>query len=270
MGKHTTQKDLRDVIADRRRTVHVEEPIRPTSQVEILDDGLPDRNARPSSPENESQAVAPSIQAQLDALTAVVQGLLKRPSAIDRVDHRSGNPFYARIRAAQPPAKYKAPILPVYTEKADPIRHVGKFEDQMELLEVSDDYRCRVFPTTLSNIAQEWYWKFKPNSITSWESFRKEFCRQFSAAWTPLVYANHLEDIKQGKEKSLKNYIQRFMREANRATAVGDEGKMVAISSGIIHRSPLWDSIHRNPISTLQQFLDRADKYMKLDDAIKK
>ena len=60
------------------------------------------------------------------------------------------------------------------------------------------------------------------------------------------------------------------MREANQATSVGDEGKMVAISSGITYRSPSWDSIHRNPISTLQQFLDRADKYIKLDDAIEK
>ena len=140
----------------------------------------------------------------------------------------------------------------------------------MELLGVSDDYRCRVFPTTLSDTAQEWYWKFKPNSITSWEAFRKKFCRQFNTAWTPPVYANHLADIKQGKDESLKNYIQRFMREANRETAVGDEGKMVAISARITYRSPLWDSIHRNPISTLQQFLDRADKYMKLDDAIEK
>ena len=45
---------------------------------------------------------------------------------------------------------------------------------------------------------------------------------------------------------------------------------MVAISAGITYRSPLWDSIHRNPISTLQQFLDRANKYMQLDDAIQK
>ena len=171
---------------------------------------------------------------------------------MDAIDHRSGSPFCARIRAAQPPAKYKAPVLPVYTEKADPIRHVGKFEDQMELLGVSDDYQCRVFPTTLTDTAQEWYWKFKPNSITSWEAFRKEFCRQFNTARTPPVYANHLADIKQGKDESLKNYIQRFMREANRATVVGDEGKMVAISSSIIYQSPLWDSIHRNPISTLQ------------------
>ena len=121
----------------------------------------------------------------------------------------------------------------------------------MELLGVSGDYRCRVFPTTLSDTAQEWYWRFKPGSIESWENFRKEFCRQFSTARTPPVYANNLADIKQGKEESLKSYIKRFMREANRATTVGDEGKMVAISSGIAYRSPLWDSIHRSPISTL-------------------
>ena len=45
---------------------------------------------------------------------------------------------------------------------------------------------------------------------------------------------------------------------------------MVAISSGIAYRSPLWDSIHRSPISTLQEFLERAEKYMSLDDAIEK
>ena len=76
------------------------------------------------------------------------------------------------------------------------MRHVGKFEDQMELLGVSGDYRCRVFPTTLSDTAQEWYWKFKPGSIESWENFRKEFCHQFSTAHTPPVYANNLADLK--------------------------------------------------------------------------
>ena len=60
------------------------------------------------------------------------------------------------------------------------------------------------------------------------------------------------------------------MREENRASTIGDEGKFVVISVGIIYRSPLWDSMHRNPINTLQEFLDRADKYMKLDDAIMK
>ena len=99
----------------------------------------------------------PAIQAQLDALIATVQGLAKWNTILDEVDNRSKSPFCVRIRAAQPPAKYKAPTLPVYTEKEDPIIYVGNFKDQMELLGVSDDYRCRVFPTTLSDTTQEWY-----------------------------------------------------------------------------------------------------------------
>lgn len=32
----------------------------------------------------------------------------------------------------------------------------------------------------------------------------------------------------------------------------------------------MWDSMHKNLISTLQQFLERVEKYMKLDDAMEK
>lgn len=46
---------------------------------------------------------------------------------MDEVDHMSGSPFCARTRAAQPTAKYKAPVLLVYTGKDDLIRDVGKF-----------------------------------------------------------------------------------------------------------------------------------------------
>ena len=60
------------------------------------------------------------------------------------------------------------------------------------------------------------------------------------------------------------------MNEANRATMVEDEGKFVAISTGIISRSPLWYNIHKNPINKLHEFLDIVDKYIKLNDAIMK
>ncbi|KAF4370815.1 hypothetical protein F8388_011798 [Cannabis sativa] len=138
---------------------------------------------------------------------------------------------------------------------------------EMELLIVDHEY---IFPTTLLDSAHEWYWKFKQASITSWEQFRKEFCKVFSAERIQPVYANQLADIKQGKDEFIKDYIERFIREANQASTKGDEGKFVAISTRIVYRSPLWHNIHKNPINNLQEFLDLADKYMKLDDAIMK
>ena len=65
----------------------------------------------------ETTAIPPAVQAQIDALEANVQGLKKRHSPLNEVDHRTGSPFYVRIRAAQPPAKYKTLTLTVYTGK---------------------------------------------------------------------------------------------------------------------------------------------------------
>ena len=108
--------------------------------IEIRDD-KPGEHTQPEKTEKETTVIPPAVQAQIDALTATVQGLKKRHDPLDEVDHRAGSPFCARIRAAQPPAKYKAPTLAVYTGKEDPMRHVGKLEDQMELIGVGGDYR---------------------------------------------------------------------------------------------------------------------------------
>ncbi|KAF4381812.1 hypothetical protein F8388_008988 [Cannabis sativa] len=150
----------------------------------------------------------------------------------------------------------------------------GRTSTQGDTLETSTSLGAvippEIFPTTLLDSAHEWYWKFKQASITSWEQFRKEFCKVFSAERIQPVYANQLADIKQGKDEFIKDYIERFIREANQASTKGDEGKFVAISTRIVYRSPLWHNIHKNPINNLQEFLDLADKYMKLDDAIMK
>ena len=58
------------------------------------------------------------------------------------------------------------------------------------------------------------------------------------------------------------------MRAAARAKSVGDEGKMMAITAGVKRQSPLWSSLRKNGVKTTQEFLDRADKYIKLEEAI--
>ena len=67
--------------------------------------------------EKETTVIPPTIQVQIDALAATLQGLKKRHNPLDEVDHRTGSPFCVRIRAAQLPAMYKALTLAVYTGK---------------------------------------------------------------------------------------------------------------------------------------------------------
>ena len=65
----------------------------------------------------ETTATPPAVQAQIDALEATVEGLKKWHNPLNEVNHRTGSPFCVRIRAAQPPAKYKTLTLTVYTGK---------------------------------------------------------------------------------------------------------------------------------------------------------
>ena len=58
------------------------------------------------------------------------------------------------------------------------------------------------------------------------------------------------------------------MRAVTGAKTVGDEGKMMAITAGVRHHTPLWSSLRKHGVKTTQEFLDRADRYIKLEDAI--
>ncbi|XP_062118655.1 ribulose bisphosphate carboxylase large chain-like [Humulus lupulus] len=98
--------------------------------------------------------------------------------------------------------------------------------------------------------------------------FVKEFYRQFYAGRIHPTEANQLVDIRQKEGEPLKEYIQRFMRVAARAKSVIDEGKMMAITAGVQCRSPLSSVLRKNGVKSTQEFLDRADKYIKLEEAI--
>ena len=80
-----------------------------------------------------------------------------------------------RIVVSWTPSKFKMPVLPNFIGLEDLVSHVNKFEIQMDIQKVSNDARCRIFLTTLSNTAQAWFFKFPLASIVSWEMFVKEF-----------------------------------------------------------------------------------------------
>ena len=239
------EEDLRDILNDRR-----------------------ERHGENVPPATEATAIPAAVQAQIDALNQAVQQLVRgRTSYIDH-DRRKGTLFVQRIANAETPSKFKMPTLPNFDGYGDPVSHVNKFEIQMDIQKVSEDARCRIFPATLSEAAQEWFFKFPPASIVSWEMFVREFYGQFYAGRVHPTEANQLVEIRQQDGESLKDYIQRFMRVAAGAKMVGDEGKMMAITAGVKRRSPLWKSLRKDGVRTTQEFLDRADRYIKLEEAI--
>ena len=42
---------------------------------------------------------------------------------------------------------------------------------------------------------------------------------------------------------------------------------MMAITAGVKHKTGLWKSLRKNGVRTMQEFLDRANQYIKLETA---
>ncbi|XP_062099125.1 uncharacterized protein LOC133805034 [Humulus lupulus] len=225
--------DLRDVLNDRR---------------ERHDEYAPPASVAPAIPD--------VVQAQIDALNQAVQQLVGSRTSHIEYDQRRGTPFVQRIDVAETPNKFKMPVLLNFDGYGDPISHVNKFEIQMDMQKVSDDGHCKIFPATLSDTAQEWFFKFPPASIVSWEMFVKGFYGKFNAGCVHPTEANQLVKIRQKEGEPLKDYVQCFMRATARAKTLGDEGNMMALTAGVRRHSPLWNSLRKNGVKSTQEFLD--------------
>ena len=96
-----------------------------------------------------------------------------------------------------------------------------------------EDAHCQIFPATVSDTTQEWFFKFPPASIVSWEMFVKEFYGKFYTGHVYPTEGNQLVKIHQKEGEPLKEYVQHFMQVAAGAKIVGKEGKMMALIAGV-------------------------------------
>uniref|UniRef100_A0A803NKP2 Retrotransposon gag domain-containing protein n=1 Tax=Cannabis sativa TaxID=3483 RepID=A0A803NKP2_CANSA len=132
-----------------------------------------------------------------------------------------------------------------------------------------DQADTRVFPTTLVEATQQWYFKLTPGKFDSWDSFISEFNTQFPS-FRPLPL--HLEDlfkVKQLPNEPLKDHISQFMTEATRVRGLTKEGRLAAVLGGIMPLGDLWKDIKRLMVNSMVEFLDKADGFIKLEEGVR-
>ncbi|XP_030502602.2 uncharacterized protein LOC115717767 [Cannabis sativa] len=141
----------------------------------------------------------------------------------------------------------------------------------MDLEGVRGDVCCRIFPTILSEAAQQWYFKLVPGKFSSWKAFSSKFHAQFSSSRQLPLHLGDLVEVKQRPGKPLRAYISRFMTEATKVSWVTEGGKLFAILRGIEVLGELWKDIRKNgPVDSMSDFLDRAEGFIKLEEAIQR
>jgi len=89
----------------------------------------------------------------------------------------------------------------------DPEAHLTAFHTQMMLVGGSDAVRCKLFMSTLTRMAMDWFISLPEGHITSFAHLSQLFREQYLANRAPPPVSYDLFDVKQYQGETLKEYM---------------------------------------------------------------
>jgi len=104
--------------------------------------------------------------------------------------------------------------MDAYDGTTDPDEHIENIEAVLTYRSVQGTVKCKLFVTTLQRGAVTWFKNLRRNSIDSWSDLCDEFTTHFTASRTQPKMVASLEATVQGKSEPLRDYIERFKKEA--------------------------------------------------------
>ncbi|XP_050222519.1 uncharacterized protein LOC126672609 [Mercurialis annua] len=176
------------------------------------------------------------------------------------------SPHNSEIQSVRFPSRFKLPTFEPFDGTGDPKSHISKFKTIMMLQDVTDPMLCRVFPATLKASAQKWYSCLKAGSISSFSDLASAFKARFRTNIPMQKSSSDLRKCKQGEQETLKNFVERFNKEAVQIENLNHDTAIEAMKMGTKFEE-LRDKILMKKPTTFQDLMLIAHKYVELDEA---
>ncbi|XP_011100588.1 uncharacterized protein LOC105178749 [Sesamum indicum] len=149
------------------------------------------------------------------------------------------------------------PNLPKYDGAKDPMEHLTEFDLVMNLYGQSGPINVKLFVTTLTGKAQEWFTNLPHGSIESHDHQVQKFTFHFASKRKQKRSATHLFTIRQHDNETLKNFMGRFNNETLEVQDLRID-MMVNILIHGLKKGPLASALARDPPSDLEQLMSLA------------
>ncbi|KAL0410964.1 UNVERIFIED_CONTAM: hypothetical protein Slati_3686100 [Sesamum latifolium] len=153
------------------------------------------------------------------------------------------------------------PDLPKYDGTKDPQEHVAAFELVMNLYGQSSAINAKLFITTLTGKAQEWFTSLPSGGIETFEQLIQKFTFHFASKRKQKRSATYLFNIRQREDESLKNFIGRFNNETLEVQDLRID-MMVSILIHGLKKGPFASALARDPPEDVEQLMRIAQKYI--------
>jgi hypothetical protein len=118
----------------------------------------------------------------------------------------------------------------------------------------------------LTGTARSWLNTLPNDSIRSWGELESQFARNFRSTYKRPASLEEVKSCIQGRDETLRSYIQRWSVIKNSAEDVSDERVIDAFSAGL-RRSDLVEEIERIKPRTVSELIEIANRFADGEDA---
>jgi len=169
-------------------------------------------------------------------------------------------PFSQEILDAVIPNTFAGPKV-IFTRIEDPEAHLTAFHTQMVFVGGSDAASCKLFMSTMTGMAMDWFISLPNGHITSFQQLSQLFREQYLANRAPPPVSYDLFDVKQYQGETLKEYINRFRAQVVKVGTSEEPMIVYAFRKGVCS-GPFCESIIRNRPRTFAKIRRRAVEHI--------
>ncbi|XP_056692599.1 uncharacterized protein [Spinacia oleracea] len=191
------------------------------------------------------------------------EGYMPHQEPMRRTIHPKDPPLCRGI-LEQPMEKVKMPTCK-YNGTTDPKNHSTAFEQHMMLYSDSDAMWCKVFQTTLSGVAADWYKKLPARSIFSFRQIQEDFVIRFISKVERKKTSGELMSISQRPKEPLREYLTRFNNESITIPDLQQEIAVLALLRGM-QDCEFKRYLGRKSFTLLGEALRKANEYIRSDE----
>ncbi|KAG8380729.1 hypothetical protein BUALT_Bualt06G0046200 [Buddleja alternifolia] len=271
-GPRANDEDVNQGV-DAQRFARVEDELR---ELKSLIKGLVDAwEMHPIARENSvvPKAPGPSMKKkprqkleEIDQKVGVMWKEAKNPSA--NLFSIGESPFIDRIMKEDIPTNFKV-LGESYDGTSDPRDHLESFQALMVFHGVTDAIKCRAFSATLRKSARMWFSSLPGASIRSFKQLAQEFLSHFASSKQYKKASTHLMGVCQNNNESLRDFIQRFNKEALEVQDLDKSVALAALMNGVRKSSRFAFSLAKKPPLDLADLFNRAEKNINAEEMSK-
>jgi hypothetical protein len=182
------------------------------------------------------------------------------------LDQISSSPFSEEIERAKLPPRYTAPGFEVYNGRTDPVAHIGHYHQRMALSRRNDALMCRLFPSSLGEVALRWFNQIDRGTIASWDQMAEAFVGRFITNSRRPKGMDALMTMKLGHNESIKNYAARYSETYNDIEGCGEDVAVPTFKLGLPIDSGLRQSLTKRPPSNMKKLMSRIEQFIRLEE----